>query len=97
MLIETLYTPWDPASYSDTYREELLRKIEEKEPIAPAEEPGTPVDRGSRVDALMQALQASAKQRSKASGRARRSAQQGPGGAIGALVRLEWSSRLGSA
>ena len=59
MLIETLNTRWNPASYSDTYREELLRKINEKEPIAPAEERGTLVDRGSRVDALMQALQES--------------------------------------
>jgi hypothetical protein len=33
MLIETLKTEWNPTAYSDTYREELLRRIGEKAPI----------------------------------------------------------------
>jgi DNA end-binding protein Ku len=61
MLIETLKTEWNPAAYSDTYREELLRRIAEKEPIEQPEEaleapaPGS----GSRAEELMQALKAS--------------------------------------
>ncbi len=58
MLIETLKTEWNPAAYSDTYREELLRRIGEKAPIeehAVAAAPGS----GSRAEELMQALKAS--------------------------------------
>ncbi len=58
-LIETLKTTWNPAAYSDTYREELLRRIAEKAPEAtPEERPATPA-RGSQVEALMDALKAS--------------------------------------
>jgi DNA end-binding protein Ku len=33
-LIEKLKTDWDPVAYSDTYREELLRMLSEKAPVA---------------------------------------------------------------
>jgi DNA end-binding protein Ku len=56
MLIETLKTEWNPAAYSDSYREELLRRIGEKAPVEPAEEPPT---RTSVLGELMEALQAS--------------------------------------
>jgi DNA end-binding protein Ku len=58
MLIETLETEWNRAAYSDTYREELLRRIGEK---APMEEPAEAVaaGSGSRAEELMQALKAS--------------------------------------
>jgi DNA end-binding protein Ku len=58
-LIETLKTTWNPAAYSDTYREELLRRIAEKAPgSAPEERPATHAP-GSQVEALMDALKAS--------------------------------------
>jgi DNA end-binding protein Ku len=58
-LIETLKTTWNPAAYSDTYREELLRRIAEKAPgSAPEERPATSAP-GSQVEALMDALKAS--------------------------------------
>ena len=56
MLIETLKTEWNPAAYSDAYREELLRLIGEKAPVEPVEEPLT---RTSALGELMEALQAS--------------------------------------
>jgi DNA end-binding protein Ku len=57
-LIETLKTKWDPARYADTYREELLRRIAEKEPVVtPRERP--PDVAGGRVEELMEALKAS--------------------------------------
>jgi DNA end-binding protein Ku len=58
MLIETMKTEWNPAAYSDTYREELLRRISEKAPI---EAPREAAIRGSggHVEELMQALKAS--------------------------------------
>jgi DNA end-binding protein Ku len=56
MLIETLKTEWNPAAYSDAHREELLRRIGEKAPVEPAEEPPT---RTSALGELMEALQAS--------------------------------------
>jgi len=60
-LIETLKTTWDPDAYSDTYREELLERIAQKEPAQISEEPaGTPP--GSQVEALMNALKASVDQ-----------------------------------
>jgi DNA end-binding protein Ku len=34
-LIEMLKTEWDPSAYADTYREELLRLLAEKETVAP--------------------------------------------------------------
>jgi len=58
MLIETLNTEWKPASYSDTYREELLRRIAEKAPIEERAEAAAPSP-GSRAEELMQALKAS--------------------------------------
>jgi len=58
MLIETLKTEWNPAAYSDTYREELLRRIGEKAPIEEREEAVAPGS-GSRAEELMQALKAS--------------------------------------
>jgi DNA end-binding protein Ku len=57
-LIETLKTTWDPDAYSDTYREELLERIAQKEPAQISEgRAGTPP--GSQVEALMDALKAS--------------------------------------
>jgi DNA end-binding protein Ku len=59
-LISTLETTWDPAAYSDTHREELLRRIAEKAPIEAPEEPGFAVSgSGARVEELMEALKAS--------------------------------------
>jgi DNA end-binding protein Ku len=59
MLIETLKTEWNPAGYSDTYREELLRQIGEKAPIEAAAEAPAREGSGSRAEELMQALKAS--------------------------------------
>jgi DNA end-binding protein Ku len=58
MLIETLKTEWNPAAYSDTYREELLRRIGQKAPIEEREEAVAPGS-GSRAEELMGALKAS--------------------------------------
>jgi DNA end-binding protein Ku len=64
-LIETLKITWNPAAYSDTYREELLQRIAEKAPEAtPEERPATPAA-GSQVEALMDALKASVEQAKK--------------------------------
>jgi DNA end-binding protein Ku len=69
-LVETLETDWDPAAYSDTYREELLRILSEKEPShATAVTPEMSVDAGSAVEDLMRALRESvdaAKERGRA-------------------------------
>lgn len=56
-LIETLKTDWDPQTYSDTYREDLLRIITEKRPLEEAEPPTerTP----ARIEELMRALKES--------------------------------------
>ncbi len=63
-LIETLKTTWDPDAYSDTYREELLERIAQKEPAQiPEERAGTPP--GSQVEALMDALKASVQEAKK--------------------------------
>jgi DNA end-binding protein Ku len=73
MLIETLKTEWNPAAYSDTYREELLRRIGEKAPIEERAEAAVPGS-GSRAEELMQALKASveaAKKQKKVSSRKR--------------------------
>src|SRR5438034_3519024 len=66
-LIDTLKTEWNPESYSDTYREELLRKIAEKEPTAIAEERPAAAPPGSQVEALMDALKASVEEAKKKS------------------------------
>ena len=58
MLIETMKTEWNPAAYSDTYREELLRRIGEKAPIEARQEAATRGS-GDHVEELMQALKAS--------------------------------------
>jgi DNA end-binding protein Ku len=58
MLIETLKTEWNPAAYSDTYREELLQRISEKAPFEVGQE-AAPSGSGGRVEELMQALKAS--------------------------------------
>jgi len=58
MLIETMKTEWNPAAYSDTYREELLRRISEKAPIEVRQEVATRGS-GGHVEELMQALKAS--------------------------------------
>ncbi|TMK36999.1 MAG: hypothetical protein E6G58_03240 [Actinobacteria bacterium] len=63
-LIDTLKTTWNPAAYSDTYREELLERIAQKEPASlPEERPGIPS--GSQVEALMDALKASVEEAKK--------------------------------
>jgi DNA end-binding protein Ku len=58
-LIETLKTTWNPAAYSDTYREELLRRIAEKAPGSTPEERPATTAAGAQVEALMDALKAS--------------------------------------
>jgi DNA end-binding protein Ku len=58
MLIETMKTEWNPAAYSDTYREELLQRISEKAPIEVTQEAATRGS-GGHVEELMQALKAS--------------------------------------
>jgi DNA end-binding protein Ku len=58
MLIETMKTEWNPAAYSDTYREELLRRISEKTPIEAMQETATRGS-GGHAEELMQALKAS--------------------------------------
>ena len=56
-LISMLETEWDPSAYSDEYREELLRIIEEKTPTEIIDEPEE--TRSSAVEDLMEALKAS--------------------------------------
>jgi DNA end-binding protein Ku len=58
MLIEAMKTEWNPAAYSDTYREELLQRISEKAPIEVRQEVATRGS-GGHVEELMQALKAS--------------------------------------
>jgi DNA end-binding protein Ku len=58
MLIETMKTEWNPAAYSDTYREELLQRISEKAPTEARQEAATRGS-GGHVEELMQALKAS--------------------------------------
>jgi DNA end-binding protein Ku len=58
MLIETMKTEWNPAAYSDTYREELLQRISEKAPLEARPEAATRGS-GGHVEELMQALKAS--------------------------------------
>jgi DNA end-binding protein Ku len=65
-LIEMLKTEWDPSAYADTYREELLHILAEKEPttIPTPEEPSEPEAAAagaghSAVEQLMAALKES--------------------------------------
>jgi DNA end-binding protein Ku len=63
-LIATLNTTWNPEAYADTYREELLERIAQKEPAQiPEERAAAPS--GSQVEALMDALKASVEQAKK--------------------------------
>jgi DNA end-binding protein Ku len=63
-LIDTLTTEWNPAAYSDTYREELLRILSEKSPTAPATTGREAAVAGgtSAVEELMAALKESVEQ-----------------------------------
>ncbi len=76
-LVETLQTDWDPAAYADTYREELLRILTEKEPSRAATVPGSDVSlaTGSAVEDLMRALRESVE---AAKERGHRSAEEAP-------------------
>ena len=65
-VITMLATEWDPASYADEYREELLRLIGERTPIAAEPEPRE--IHGSAVEDLMEALKASVEAARKKSG-----------------------------
>jgi DNA end-binding protein Ku len=56
-LISMLETEWDPSTYSDEYREELLRIIAEKTPTEIVDEPEE--GQSSAVEDLMEALRAS--------------------------------------
>jgi DNA end-binding protein Ku len=63
-LIETLKVGWDPARYTDTYRDELLRRIVDKTPIA-APQTREPDLASGRVEELMDALKASVEEAKK--------------------------------
>jgi DNA end-binding protein Ku len=63
-LIEELTTEWDPAAYADTYREELLRMLAEKEPTARAPQPAAGRS-PPPVTELMAALKASVEAKRK--------------------------------
>jgi DNA end-binding protein Ku len=64
-LIATLNTTWNPEAYADTYREELLERIAQKEPARIPEERDAVAPSGSQVEALMDALKASVEQAKK--------------------------------
>jgi DNA end-binding protein Ku len=71
-LIEELTTEWDPAAYADTYREELLRMLAEKEPTARAPQPAasrSPPPVTELMAALKASVEASRKNRGKGRGR----------------------------
>jgi DNA end-binding protein Ku len=63
-LIEELTTEWDPAAYADEYREELLRMLSEKQPVARAPEAEAP--RTPPITELMAALKESVEATRKA-------------------------------
>jgi DNA end-binding protein Ku len=63
-LIEQLTTEWDPAAYADEYREELLRMLSEKHPVARTPEPEAA--RQPPVTELMAALKQSVEASRKA-------------------------------
>jgi DNA end-binding protein Ku len=58
-LIATLETTWNPNAYADTYREELLRRLAEKTPVAHRPETDADVPPTGRAEQLMEALRAS--------------------------------------
>jgi DNA end-binding protein Ku len=64
-LIDTLKTEWDPSRYADTYRDELLRRIADKEPMRTVEPRAGEAPTG-RVEELMEALKASVEEAKKA-------------------------------
>jgi DNA end-binding protein Ku len=64
-LIQMLKADWDPSRYSDAYREELLRRIAEKTPEAPAAPPRIDM-KGSGIAELMEALRGSVEEAKKA-------------------------------
>jgi len=64
-LIATLNTTWNPEAYADTYREELLERIAQKEPARVPDERAAVAPSGSQVEALMDALKASVEQAKK--------------------------------
>jgi DNA end-binding protein Ku len=63
-LIQQLTTEWDPAAYADGYREELLRMLSEKAPVARA--PEAEAARPPAVTELMAALKESVEASTKA-------------------------------
>ena len=65
-LIETLRTDWDPAAYADTYRDELLRRIADKTPVARRGHEDEAPPPGRRAEELMEALRASVEAAKKA-------------------------------
>jgi DNA end-binding protein Ku len=70
-LVEVLATDWDPAQFSDEYRDGLLRMIAERTPERVEDEPDVDVVPGSRVGELLDALRRSveeAKARGKPKG-----------------------------
>lgn len=64
-LIEMLRVDWNPEEYADTYREELLRLLAEKEPVGRAEAAATGAA-GPRIDELMTALRESVEEAKRA-------------------------------
>jgi DNA end-binding protein Ku len=64
-LIQELTTEWDPAAYADVYREELLRVLSEKEPVArgPEAEDVRPPPITELMAALKESVEASRKER----------------------------------
>ena len=58
LLVDALAADWDPAMFSDEYREELLRLISERTP-AHVEDDEEPAGRGSRIGELLDALRRS--------------------------------------
>lgn len=74
-LVEMLTTTWDPDRYSDEYRQELLRIIAQKAPVAPSGADEPRVAPTPRIEELMDALKRSveeAKSARKPSGDRRR-------------------------
>ncbi len=77
-LVEMLATSWDPARYSDDYREELLRIIAEKAPVETLDTTERTEPRPtSRAEELMEALKRSVEEAKAEKGRARRARRAG--------------------
>jgi DNA end-binding protein Ku len=77
-LVDEMTTAWDPAQYRDTYREDLLQRIEaridagETHELAPAAEEAPRAEKGAKVIDLMAALRESLDRRGGAKGGAKR-------------------------